>query len=52
MVASADGASDVAVAESLEHVASGARAFVCTGTVVFDMVRGEALTIAAAAVSF
>ena len=46
MIASADGASDVAVAESLEDVTSGARAFVRKAAVVFDIVRGEALTVA------
>ena len=46
MIASADGASDVAVAESLGDVTSGARAFVRKAAVVFDIVRGEALTVA------
>ena len=46
MIASADGASDVVVAESLEDVTLGARAFARKAAVVFDIVRGEALTVA------
>jgi transcriptional regulator with XRE-family HTH domain len=47
MIASADGTSDVVIAESLEDVTSGARAFVRKAAVVFDIVRGEALPVAA-----
>jgi len=47
MIASAEGTSDVVVAESLEDVTSGGRAFVRKAAVVFDRVRGEALPVAA-----
>ena len=47
VIASAEGTSDVVVAESLEDVTSGGRAFVRKAAVVFDVVRGEALPVAA-----
>lgn len=47
MTASAEGTSDVTIAESLEDVTSGGRAFVRKAEVTFDRVRGEALPVAA-----
>lgn len=45
MIASAEGTSDVVIAESLEDVTSGGRAFVRKADVVFDVVRGAALPV-------
>jgi hypothetical protein len=46
IMASAEATSDVVIAESLENVTSGGRAFVRKAGVTFERVRGEALPVA------